>query len=107
MGAYLELGGSGGADGGYLAGKRTGVRDDGVGGSGGGGGHGGREEEQEAAAESIKRERRGGRVPAARGVVEAKEAEERAWGRREQGRAHHGPHFQMVGQSSVSEGVTV
>jgi hypothetical protein len=107
MGAYLELGESGGADGGYLASKRTGVRDDGVGGSGGGGGgHGGREEEQGTAAESMRRDPRGGRVPAARGVVEAEEAEERARERREQGWAHHGPHFQMVGQSSVGEGVS-
>lgn len=106
MGDCLELRGSGGAYGGDLPGKRAGVGDDGVGGSGGcGGGHGDREEEERAAAEGIRSGRRSGRVPAARGVVEAEEAEKIAGARRrEQGRAHHGPHFQMVGRSSERGG---
>jgi hypothetical protein len=38
-------------------------------------------------------------------VVEAEEAEKIAGARRrEQGRAHHGPHFQMVGRSSERGG---
>jgi len=77
VGDDLELGGSGGTDVCDLAGKSSGVGDDGV------GGHSSGEEAREAVAESTRRWRPGGRVPAARGTREVEEeaAEERARGR--------------------------